>query len=69
MKFVQSERVGRIMRLLPSKIVLLDLAPLCVRVWCAMCNHALRATSYMSQGRDHEIVRALNYHPKAILVV
>lgn len=41
MKLVQSEHVGHITRLPPSKRILSDLAPLYVSVWCTTCDNAM----------------------------
>ena len=42
MKLIKSEHVGHIMRLLPSKMMLPDLEPLRVSIWCTTCDHALK---------------------------
>ena len=36
-----SERGKHIMKLLPSKTMLLDLASLCVSIWHTTCDHVL----------------------------
>lgn len=47
-EFVQGECVGHRTRLLPSKVMLSNLAPHLVSIWCEMCGHVLNTQTLAS---------------------